>query len=280
MADYCEMCGQFVEVTSDRNVWGIKKTGDEEFGLVCDHCVHEKLNFGKARQGGCLYCNDEAVYELRTYGVTASSSGHLFHPKRDNRPMICEEHFEELDESDEQQIMSVEDALDRGTQIEAPDIPIPESVGQEEDQHLEYKETYQYDVYNDEQDKSLKSKTIKEIAAFGNSEGGVVVIGVRDDDKEVTGLDRDYRSMDQGWDGFALQVGDVIRSDIGDVFAASRVSIEQYEVDGADVCAIQVDPSPTPLFVGSDEFYVRQGSSSQPLSVEDTVEYISTHWES
>ena len=274
------MCGQFVEVTSDRDVWGINKEGDEEFDLVCDHCVHEKLNFGKARQGGCLYCNREPVYILRTYGVGVTTSGHHFHSKRDIRPIICEEHFEELDESNEQEIMSIEEALDRGTQIEAPDVPLPEAIGQEEDQHLEYKETYQYDVYNDEQDKSLKSKTVKEVAALGNSEGGVVVIGVRDEDKEVTGLDRDYDSMGQDWDGFARQVSDVLRSDIGDVFTASQVSVERCVIDSTDICAIRVDPSPTPLFVGSDEFYVRQGSSSQPLSVEDTVDYISTHWES
>ena len=280
MTEYCGLCGQFVEVVSDREVWGIGRPIDDGFDLVCDYCVHEKLKFGKARQGGCLYCDDEATYELRSYTVKMSTSGHHFYPNRDNRPIVCEEHFHELDESDEEDIMSIEDVLDRGTQIEVPDIPMPEAIGQEESQHLEYKETYQYNVYTDEQDKSLKSKTTKEVAAFGNSEGGTVVIGVRDNDKTVTGLDRDYDSMNQDWDGFALQVNDVIRSDIGDVFTASCVSVDRYQVDGADVCAIHVDPSPAPLFVGTDDFYVRQGSSSQPLSLEDTVEYISTHWES
>jgi len=278
MAEYCYLCGKFVEITPDRVVWGLSQPSSEEFELVCDRCVNNKLNFGEPGKGGCLYCDDEPDYNLRRYGVSAHTAGYSFFAKRGIRPIVCAEHLEKLDESDQDRILSIDDTLTSEDQLQPPGIQIPEAIGQEEGQHLEYKETFQYDVYNDKQRKDLKSNVTDEVAAFGNSEGGVVVIGVRDSDKEVTGLNRDYQSMNGKWDGFALQVGDVISSNIGEAFAASCTSIQQHQIEGTDICAIYVDPSPNALFTADNEFYVRQGNSSQPLKGEEMAKYISNHW--
>lgn len=278
MTEYCYLCGKFVEIASDRDIWGLSRPSSREFEFVCDRCVNNKLNFGEPRQGGCLYCDENTDYDLKKYTVKAHSSGFNFFPNRGNRPIICENHLEELDESDQNQIMSIEDALVDEDQLQSPDVPIPEAIGREENQNLEYKETFQYNTYTDEQQKSLKSKIIKEVAAFGNSEGGVVVIGV-DDSKQVAGLERDYRSMEKERDGFALEVGDVISSDIGPGFAAEYTSTEFHEINGKDIFAIYIDPSPNPLFTADNEFYVRQGSSSRPLEGEEMAKYMSNHWE-
>lgn len=278
-SNYCTLCGQFVEVVSDREVWGISEPTSDQFELVCDFCVNEKLNFGKARKGGCLYCSDDADFELRSYGVNMTTTGPTFFAKRDNRMIVCREHFEELDESDQENIISIEGALSSGAQPQSPDVSIPDAIGKEEDEYLEYKETFQYDVRSGERNKSLKSKISKEAAAFGNSGGGVIIIGVRDGDKEVTGLERDYDSMSANWDEFSRRVHQTVSSDIGNVFTTSCVSIERHEINGSEICTIHVDPSPAPLFVDSDQFYVRQGSSSQPLTPEEAFEYISEHWE-
>lgn len=278
MADFCTLCGKYVDLVPDRDVFGLNKPTDDNVDLVCDQCVNGKLHFGDPI-GGCLYGDEGADYYLQRYGVSMSSDGPHIFAKHTSNPMICQDHFDQLVENDKDHTLSIEDALTSEEQRQPPDVPIPESVGQEEDEYLEYKETFQYNTYNNQQDKGLKSKVTKEVAAFGNSNGGVVVIGVSDDDNQIEGLERDYRSMDKGRDGFKLEVGDVIDSAVGSAFAAECVSIGIHEIDGKDICAIHVDPSPNPLFIEGDDFYVRQGSSSRPFSAEEAVEYISNHWE-
>lgn len=278
MTEYCYLCGKFVEVVHEGNVWGLSQPSSDESEIVCDRCVNSKLNFGEPRRGGCLYCDEDTDYVLRKYTTKAYASGFGFIPNSRKRPIICEDHLEELDESDQEQIMSIENTHTSKDELQPPDVSIPETIGQEEGPYLEYKETFQCNPHTGNQQKSLKSKVVKEVAAFGNSEGGVVVIGVNDS-KQVTGLESDYRSMDKERDGFALEVGDIISSNIGPGFAAEYTSTEFHEIDGKDVFAIRVDPSPNPLFTADDSFYVRQGSSSRPLETEETVSYISNHWE-
>lgn len=81
-----------------------------------------------------------------------------------------------------------------------------------------------------------------------------------------------------GRDEFELQVIDVIRSRISQTFASQYVDIEFHEIEGQDICAIHVEPSPNALTVNDDEFYIRQSSSTQPLNKNDTIDYLSDRW--
>lgn len=283
MVEFCTFCGKYVEIISDKDVWGISKSSSKSFDFVCDRCVNQKLNFGEPVKSGCIYCDSEPDYDLRLYTPKPTNMGYNYFANRGIRPMICNEHFEAIKEDDQDHTLSIESVLSESKDIPPPEISIPEDIGREEGPHLEYKETFQYNVYTDQSDKSLKLEITKEVAAFGNSEGGVVVIGVRDDDKEIMGLERDYDSMGVEWDGFALQVGDVITSNVGNAFAAEYTSIRKSVIEEKVVCTIEVDPSPNPLFTDTEKadnvFYVRQGSSSRPLEGDEMANYISNHWE-
>lgn len=278
MSTYCHLCGQFVGIDTDHLNWGLSGPTIDGFEFVCDRCVNRKLNFGEPRQGGCLYCENESDYSLQTYEPSITSSGPIFHRADHNdRPMICQDHFEELDESDSDNIQSIDDAIPSSNGSDPPDVSIPDAVGQEEDRHLEYKETFQYNIHTEQPDGDLKEEVVKEVVAFANTEGGVVIIGVQDGDKTVTGLQRDYESMGVDWDGFSLRVGNSI-SNINNGFAASCTSVERYSTDGSDICVIRVTPSPDAVFTGDDDFYVRQDSSSVPLSGEEMVRYITNNF--
>lgn len=278
MSSYCYLCGQFVAIDTDHVNWGLSGPAIDGFEFVCDRCVNKKLNFGEPREGGCLYCENDTDYSLRTYEPSITSSGPIFHTADHNdRPIVCQEHLEEIDESDRENILSIGDTTLGSDRSNPPNVSIPDAIGQEEDRHLEYKETFQYNVVAEQPDKNLKEEVVEEVVAFANTEGGVVIIGVRDDDKEITGLQRDYESMGVGWDSFSLQVGDMI-SNINNDFAASCTSVEQHNSDGSDICVIRVSPSPDAVFTGDDEFYVRQDSSSVPLSGEEMVRYITNNF--
>ena len=56
-----------------------------------------------------------------------------------------------------------------------------------ENQEIEFKETYTWNVETDSKDRSLKSEVVKAVCAFGNSKGGMIYIGVADN-KEIRGI--------------------------------------------------------------------------------------------
>ena len=59
--------------------------------------------------------------------------------------------------------------------------PITDLIELGESSILEFKSTFQWDVVKGEQNKALRLSSLKTIAAFLNSQGGTLLIGVEDD---------------------------------------------------------------------------------------------------
>ena len=150
-----------------------------------------------------------------------------------------------------------------------------------ENARVEFKETFLYDVYQNKRNKDLKSGVAKEIAAFANSDGGVVIIGVEDENFEPVGIERDLNLMPKSKDDFELQLNGIIEDRLGNMMATAYTHETFEEIDGNTVCVIWVDESPDPVYFtenGQDTFYVRNGSSSVPLGVQDATQYIQRRW--
>lgn len=146
---------------------------------------------------------------------------------------------------------------------------------------IEFKETFLYDIYRDQPSKELKAAVVEEIAAMANAHGGNVIIGVEDGTWEIKGLERDYKLMKDGRDDFELQLNREIANRTGRLLAAGYTTVEFEEIDGKEVCLIRVDPSPQPVYFNTDdgdEFYVRMGTSAEPLNMQETEEYIRDHF--
>jgi hypothetical protein len=158
---------------------------------------------------------------------------------------------------------------------------LEELIENGENVRIEFKETFLYDVYQDQPNKELKSEVAKEIASLANAEGGVVIIGVEDQTKEVTGLNRDLKLM-SGKDDFELQLNREIDNRLGHMMATAYTEIAFETVNGdEEVCVIWVDDSPEPVYFedgNQDEFYARMGSSANPLTMQEAQEYIETHF--
>lgn len=150
-----------------------------------------------------------------------------------------------------------------------------------ENARIEFKETFLYDVYQDQANKDLKASVVKEVASLANTEGGVVIIGVEDENKEVTGLERDLKLMPKGKDGFELQLTRAISDRLNHLMASVYTELEFETIDGKEVCVVWIDPSPEPVYFqdgGQDYFYIRSGSSAQPLSMQEADEYRDRHF--
>jgi len=136
------------------------------------------------------------------------------------------------------------------------------------------------DVKEGKQNKDLQKSVLKTLAAFMNTEGGTLVIGVTDD-KEIHGLEDDLTLTRDSLDFFEQNVLSVFSNTIG-VPYAQHISIRFADAPGGKkVCVIVAAPSPEPVFLefqGKHEFFVRRGNASIALSPSEQHTYIRQHY--
>ena len=150
--------------------------------------------------------------------------------------------------------------------------PILELIAQGESHKLEFKETLEYDVRENRQNRELNKATLKTIAAFLNADGGTILIGVSDSG-EVKGIDRDLQYVrGNNHDGFEQK----LRSLINDRFDPSPlgfVDIDFEELAEGTVCRVNVRPANTIIHL-DNEVYIRDGNVTRKLEGRALTDWI------
>lgn len=158
-----------------------------------------------------------------------------------------------------------------------------------EGKHLEYKSSIQYCVKSKSENKDLRYEVFKNIAAFANSDGGEILLGV-DDNKNIIGLENtDYLtfSSDDKQDALRLLIDGLVESNFGNNFQEVLSDMQFYNYKGTTVCRIVVKgrhSSPTYLRKKPknnkhyEAFYVRGQGSARELATHEIDEYIKSHW--
>jgi hypothetical protein len=157
--------------------------------------------------------------------------------------------------------------------------PIGELIKLGESYVLEFKSTLQWDVVQGKQNTELRQSTLKTIAAFFNSQGGTLVIGV-EDDGQVFGLDRDLSVLGGSRDKFEQLITRLIADAIG-VGIAPLYRVRFEDMEGKQVCVIDTDRAPEPVFLKTDkgkQFFVRVGNTTRALDHEETLKYTEVNW--
>jgi len=158
--------------------------------------------------------------------------------------------------------------------------PLAELVSLGESATLEFKSTFHWDVVQGKQNPALRHEVLKTIAAFLNSGGGTLVIGVEDDGK-VFGLEHDLKSVKgKNADGFQQLLSSAISDQLGAGYAP-YIKIRFEPLDGHSVCVIDVERCSEPAYLkGSlgQEFWARMASTSRRLDAEETVRYVQANW--
>jgi len=151
---------------------------------------------------------------------------------------------------------------------------------------IEFKSTARWNLRENTKDKAIEHEIVKTVAAFLNTSGGTLLIGV-DDAGTPLGLDSDYQTLKKkNPDGYMLFLNhDLLLTEIGkDSGALWHITFHQ--VSGLDLCRVVVQPSPKPIYVklkdkgGKEEdcFYIRSNNSSVKLGLKETVEYSKNRW--
>jgi len=158
-----------------------------------------------------------------------------------------------------------------------------ELLKQQESKTLEFKASLRWNLKENRQDdKAITHAVLKTIAAFLNTEGGDLLIGVADN-RTVLGIEHDQFEND---DKFMLHLAQVVRNGLGDR-AGTCIDPKMQLVQGKTVCLVSCQRSPEPVFLkwkGMEEksegdFYVRSGPGSVKLTPESTKEYIRTRFQ-
>lgn len=128
-----------------------------------------------------------------------------------------------------------------------------------------------------ESDDLAKERVAQHAAAFANTAGGHLILGVNKEGK-TQGLERDFRSITKGQEGFKKQLENALTERLGETFATQKTEIQFSTLGEKSVCVVKVEPSDDPIEVDGDELYVRKESETMQLSSRDSKEYIQRHF--
>ncbi len=178
------------------------------------------------------------------------------------------------------------EAIESLTSLATPTAALPEMesvdalIAGGENQFVEFKSSLMWDYRQKAVNKALYEPVMKNVVGFMNASGGRILIGVADDG-EVLGLDPDLRATRKGnVDEFENIFNMAFRKMIGPEYRG-LVTLTFPEVQGKTVCVVTVRPSPSPVFFkhkGREDFYVRAGNASQPLTMSQAARYIRDHF--
>ena len=154
---------------------------------------------------------------------------------------------------------------------------ISEVIAMNEGDSVEFKSTLRWDIRAGKTNPAIERSSLKTIAAFVNSSGGTLLIGVRDDGS-IEGIETDKFANE---DKFLLHLWTLIRNCLGRDFSPYiRTRLEK--MDDKTVCAVDCLPAGRPVFLRQpgydEEMYIRLGPSSNALNISEALKYVEDHF--
>ena len=151
-----------------------------------------------------------------------------------------------------------------------------------EGHNQEFKSSSRRNLHTNTNDFRITEACLKSIAAFMNTEGGRLLIGVRDDGS-IIGTECDGFSNTDKW---LLHFTSVVKQNLHCVSedVLTRMLVDTRNVDDKTVCLITCLRSSTPVYLnsekdGEDAFYIRTGPGSTRLATSKAVNYIREHFQ-
>ncbi|WP_197971843.1 RNA-binding domain-containing protein [Microbacterium sp. Nx66] len=142
---------------------------------------------------------------------------------------------------------------------------VDELVRQGESHHLEFKETSRINLRSGAKDTAIESAVVKTVAAFLNSDGGELLIGVADDGS-AKGLDPDLVLFKDSVDRFERWIrGDLLAKRIDQHLVTDHVATEFVRFRGKLILKVSVSRGATPAWVDDKTLYRRQGNQTIEL---------------
>ena len=165
------------------------------------------------------------------------------------------------------------------------EMPTLESLLEDdENRYLEFKSSLRWDYRQEKTNPDLEKVILKTLAAFGNTDGGILLIGI-DDDKNIIGLEKDFQTLKRkDSDFYEIHLRNLLHREMGVKYVSKHIRTQfETTAEGLVVCKIKVIPADEPQFLTvkdkngnpDEKFYVRSGNSSQEIkSMAEVNDYI------
>ena len=156
----------------------------------------------------------------------------------------------------------------------------------EETERQEFKSSafYSYENPNVPQEAIFEASVLKPVAGFLNARGGFLFIGV-DDSAKPLGIQPDLEMRRWNTERYVRHLTDRIGGEFGSA-AATCTHISIDTIKGVEICVVEVDPSPDPVWLSKADksgkrrlFYVRTSNSTRELEGPDLVSYLRKRWD-
>ena len=154
-------------------------------------------------------------------------------------------------------------------------IPLDQLIKRGEGERVEFKSTLQSDGIG--KNDALVLASLKTIAAFLNTSGGILLIGVADNGT-ILGLDADIKLLGKhkNIDGFEQVLITHIQNKMSNAFSPF-ITIRFESLADKQVCVVTVKNTNHPVFVklknDQTKFYIRAGCTTRALDVEEVYNY-------
>jgi hypothetical protein len=158
---------------------------------------------------------------------------------------------------------------------------------------LEFKSSLRVPVGPPAPDGALEQSVIKTLAAFLNTRGGTLIVGVADDqaiayitddrmivriadDRAVVGIEGDYKRTQGSSDGWRRTFDELVTNALGNVVMnCMRVQLEPWS--GLTIAVIKCSRREEPTWLG-DELFIRCTASTVKLTVKEAVAWARERW--
>ena len=145
---------------------------------------------------------------------------------------------------------------------------------------VEYKSSLRWDYKESRVNKELTKVVVRTLAAFLNSQGGTLLIGINDDGTPLD-LEVDIATLGKkSVDGFELALRSAIGSHLGaEIDPYVNISFATVADKRVAVVTCAAHPSPVYFYDGNrHELCVRSGNHTRSLDVAAAVTYVANRW--
>jgi hypothetical protein len=156
--------------------------------------------------------------------------------------------------------------------VNDPETSIYQIIGRGEGPEVEFKSTIRMNLHTKKPGKEIELAWLKGVAAFLNTDGGILLLGVTDSG-EIAGLEQDVFEND---DKCKLHFKNLIAQHVGAIIS-KYIRFQIVPVGDKTVGVVVCDRSAEPVFLKtnkSEAFYIRNGPSSDELPVSMALNYI------
>lgn len=185
---------------------------------------------------------------------------------------------ERIDEGD-MKLVRIARGPDAAAHLVTSEAQVRNFISAGETPTVEFKSTLMFATQSGVKDPKLQKMVTKTIAAFANTRGGTLLIGVKPDGT-VCGIELDCSVLpskdDSCVDTFSRSLAAITAQHLGPAMAAQVVT-EYVRVDNRTVCVVRVQRSHGPVYLKADEvdeLYVRNGTTSIALPVREIAHYV------